>query len=324
MAATDLGSYTTLLELKNAHAPDGNMAKIIDILWKRNSILRDAAWVEANDLTSHVFGQTVSEPSGSFGVINRGVAYEDGVTKQVREPIGMLESYARIDERLLKKARNKEQFRSQRNALAIKGLDKTFHSKFLYGSLATEPEGVDGVGTRIDSTTDWPNSTKLAGGSGSDTTSIWVVKWGEEGVFLTYPRGDKAQTMIEEEDLGRQLIHDTTGAYTAWVTHFMINFGICIADPKAIQRIANVETTGTTNIFDEDHLIEVMNRMPDTENAVIYVNETIKTQMDIALKDKTNVNFTIDEAWGRKGVLHFKGVPVRMVDAILNTETAIS
>ncbi len=56
----------------------------------------------------------------------------------------------------------------------------------------------------------------------------------------------------------------------------------------------------------------------------IYVNEDIMTQMEIRLKDKTNVNFTKVDGLAPGPVLMFKGVPVRQCDQILNTETAVS
>ncbi len=60
----------------------------------------------------------------------------------------------------------------------------------------------------------------------------------------------------------------------------------------------------------------------------IYCNETIKTQMEIMLKDKTNVNYTADKGDGLGGepMLKFRGIPVRKIDSaiLLDTETAIS
>jgi hypothetical protein len=164
-----------------------------------------------------------------------------------------------------------------------------------------------------------------AGGTGSDTTSIWAVQWGEEGCHLVYPRGER--TVIEVEDLGRQLISDDVGVYTALVNHFMINWGIVVSDDRAVQRIANIETAGSTNIFDEDLLIKAIYQLPDPSNlarTAIYVNRTIMTQMQIALKDKNNVNLYVDNGLSGAPVLRFQGIPVVLVDKLLDTETAIS
>jgi len=56
----------------------------------------------------------------------------------------------------------------------------------------------------------------------------------------------------------------------------------------------------------------------------IYVNETIMTQMEIRVKDKTNVNYTKEDGLAPGPVLKFKGVPIRQVDQILNTESALT
>ncbi|RLC59762.1 MAG: hypothetical protein DRI01_11085 [Chloroflexi bacterium] len=60
------------------------------------------------------------------------------------------------------------------------------------------------------------------------------------------------------------------------------------------------------------------------KGATIYVNRTIKTQMEIALIDRANVNFTVVNGLGGVPVLTFRGLPVRLVDQINNTETQVS
>lgn len=323
--ATLSGEYT-LLDLKQGHDPNGNVAKIIDILSELNSVYDDAIWMEANDLTSHVVTQAFSEGNGSSGIINKSVAFEEDRTKQIREGMEMFESYSRIDERLIRRARNPEQFRAQRNAMRIRGMGKSWHTRFFYGSPTEDgPENVKGIAPRLNNL-----SSEYVYDNGDDTanevTSIYVVQWGEEGCHLIYPRGER--TVIEERDLGTQLLTDSDGAYTALVSHYMINWGLVIADDRAVQRIANVATSGSSNTFDDDLLIQAINELPDPGNlgrVRIYVNRNVKTQMDIALKDKNNVNYGITDAFGGPGgMLTFKGIPVRMVDRIVNTEAVVS
>jgi hypothetical protein len=103
--------------------------------------------------------------------------------------------------------------------------------------------------------------------------------------------------------------------------------GLYVQDERCVQRIANIETAGVTNIFDDDDLITALNRLPgmgEDPATRIYVNRTIRTQMDIAVKDKTNMNYVnVNDAFG-KPVLYFRGVPVQVADTIKNTETAIA
>ena len=55
----------------------------------------------------------------------------------------------------------------------------------------------------------------------------------------------------------------------------------------------------------------------------IYTNRTGATYLDILAQDKTNVNLTYREFAG-KPVTTFRGIPVRVTDALLETEARIT
>jgi len=320
--STLTGEYT-LVDLKAMHDPKGNVAKVVDVLSEVNDVMADAVWMEANDLTSHVVTRAFSEGAGEAGIVNQEVAYETDVVTQIREPLEIFESYSRIDERLIKRATDAEMFRAQQNAMRLRGMAKSWAGRVFYGNETPSAENVRGLMVRYNDL-DLAN-VHGAGGSGSDLASIWVIQWGGDGAYLVYPRGGKG--FIDEEDLGQQLIGSSTGAYTALVSHYMINWGLAVADDRAVQRICNIETSGSSNIFDEDDLITALNLLPDPGNigrTRIYVNRTIKTQMDIALKDKSNVNFSVSEGLGGAPVLNFRGVPVKIVDQLATDEVAVT
>jgi hypothetical protein len=91
-------------------------------------------------------------------------------------------------------------------------------------------------------------------------------------------------------------------------------------------RIANIETAAgaKSNIFDDDILIRALRRCPaNAAGLVIYANRTVLTQMDIRSKDKSNVNYSIADIFGVPTTT-FRGFPVRQVDAILDTESALT
>lgn len=323
--ATDLSTEYTLLDLMKGHDPDGNVAKIINTLWTHGDMIKDAKWYEANDFTSHQVTQTLYEPAGEFGIVNKGVSYAAAKTTQIREDIAILETYSRIDERHLRRARDPEMYRSQRNMMVIRGMTKTFNSTILYSNRDVAPEKINGFLNRfttLAALTAAPSGKSAGGASAGAVTSIYAIRWGEDGVYCCYPRN--GSNAIVEEDLGRQLMQpSSTTAYTAVVSHFAINFGLCIADPRCFQRICNIEPTGAANIFNEDDLIDVLENMPDLNGVVIYVPKAVKVQMMIALKNKTNVNYTVENAWGTP-TLHFYGAPVRRLDQILTTEAVVA
>lgn len=320
MATNTINTYHTLIELAKRHDPKKNTAELIDILSKENPFIEEAHWEEANDLTSHTFTQIIAEPSGEFTQINKGVKFASGRTKQVNERIAMLESASCVDLRLLKKSRDKEKYIADENRMHVRGMGKTFHASVIYDNAAIDPDRINGFFTR------YPNlgSNVISNGAttGSTHTSILVIKWGRDGVYFVYPRGSKG--FIEEDGPKEELIQPDAGeGYRAQVTMFKIEFGVCIADPRNYQRICNIATEGTSHNFDHKPLIKALNNLTSRENAVIYVNKDIKTQMDIAMVDKTNVNYTMKEAYGRP-MLHFQGVPVKECEGILSAESQVT
>lgn len=328
MATLDTGAQLTLVELAK-RTNNMNLLTIAEVLSRKNAILNDMFWVEANQLTSHKITQRQSLPSGTWRKINKGVAAEASQTKQIVEPIGMLESYSKVDAALVRLAPNPQQFRSDEDMAFVEGLGQTMATALFYGDLDANPEQFDGLSSRYGALADSP--VFGAGGAGSDLASVWVIKWGEaaDGTHAIYPRNSRTMG-IQVTDLGEDTVQDADGnEYQAFRTHFLWNAGLCIRDDRSIARIANIESAGTTNNFldtsnlTEDILIAALNQFVDLGNTVIYANRTMKTQMDIRAKDKTNVNYFIDSVFGMPTV-HFQGIPIRLCEALLITEDAVA
>jgi hypothetical protein len=132
---------------------------------------------------------------------------------------------------------------------------------------------------------------------------------------------------IEAIDMGVELVNDAdSNPFRAFRTWFKSKCGLAIHDDRCVSRYANIETAvgAAANIFDEDIVIRALRNLPhEGKGAVIYANRTILAQMDIRSKDKANVNYGTADIYGVPTTT-FRGIPVRQVDAILNTETAVS
>jgi len=192
-----------------------------------------------------------------------------------------------------------------------------------------DPEKFLGLAARYPYS-DAPNVIN-AGGSGSDVTSIWLVVWGDDTVHCIFPKGSKAG--IETRDLGKGepiLVDDDqtpAGQYLAYVTHYKWDVGLSVRDWRYVVRICNIETAlEAANSFKHKHLIEAYNMIPNFKmgRAAIYCNKTIKTQMDLAAADSSNRIFTMSKDAFGNPVTEFFGIPVRKVDQILDTETALT
>jgi hypothetical protein len=246
----------------------------------------------------------------------------------------MLETYSEIDVELINNAPSPQQARMDEARAFIDGLGNELSDTLVYGNTQATPEEFTGLEPRL-GTLATSDNVLDAGGSGGDTTSVFVVQWGPNQVFMTYPMNSAPNVGIRHRDLGEQTVSgaNTSGTlhnqnqFQAFRDHFQVKAGLVVKDPRCIGRIANIEASGTTNIFDEDDLITLLNRMKGGgKGASIYVHEEIKTQMEIALKDKNNVNYTADGGDGLGGVpmMRFRGHPVRLEDSIILTETAVT
>lgn len=320
--ATLTSNSLSLVEVAKRKAPDGSMAEIAEVLTKENDILQDAVWYEANDTFSNQTTRRSQLPTGSFRKLNKGVGKESSKVTTIIDTVAILETRAENDTEVIKAFSDPVRARNDENMAFLSGLSQTAATKMVYGNSSTIPEEFTGLAPRMDALAATKNVIG-AGGTGSDTTSIYVVDWGRQGVYMTYPKNSRAG--LEHTDLGIETVTDGDGnKYSAYVDKFTWKLGMVVRNPKAIGRIANIESAGSSNIFDEDDLIRLLNRMTKGPGRRIYTNETIMTQMEILLKDKTNVFFDKADGLAPGPVLTFKGIPVRLVEAILDTETAIS
>ena len=316
-------SQYTLVELAK-RTNNGNLLEIAEVLSITKEMFQDAVWVEANQTASHVGTKRTNLPSGTHRQANQGVASEASSTKQVAEPICRLEAHSRVDEAILDLAPDKAKARSQEDLAFVEGLGQTIETNMIYGDIDTNPEQIDGLATRYDATAD--ANVIGASGTGNDTTSLWIIEWGPMKVHMIYPKGSQAG--LQTEDMGKQLVTNDSGStyFWAWFTKFVAWYGLYVHDDRCVQRIANIETSGSTNTLDDDDIIEALNLLPQAGgggSTAIYVNRTLKTQLEILAKDKDNVNYTSDNAFGVP-LTRFRGIPVRLCESIVNTESAIS
>lgn len=322
----------TLVEQARRKDPSGNLMTIAEVLNEDNPILQDLPWTEANDTWSHKVTRRSYLPQGTWRKINAGVGISASRTIEVVEGIGMCEIYAENDKDLIDSFPDPLQARMDEARGFIEGMNQQLAYQLFYGSTVTTPERFDGLSNRMASLATTTN-VRNAGGSGSDLTSIFIVQPGLDKVHLVYPKGHPSMG-VTHTDLGEQTASTAVGSnanntaqYQVYRDHFQIKCGLVVRNESCIARLANIESTGTSNIFDEDDLITLLNRMPNAgRGAVIYVNTTVLTQMEIALKDKNNVNYTpaMGEGLAGEPVMYFRGSPVKKCDQIVITESTLS
>lgn len=329
--ATSTAGYT-MVEMAKAIAPDGSQMTIAMTLAKEMSMFFDIPWYPSNDIWSHKSLRSAKLATGTWRALGEYIAGGKVLTDEVDDVIGIVEDFATYDKLWIDRQPDPAKARLGRAKMYLEGIAQTIMTAFLYGNNNISPKQPHGFAPRLASTGRYVLS---GGGSGSDTTSIFIVTWGEGQVYGVYPKHGMSpgsefpiahrsmtgpEGKVETNSSGNKLI--------VYEDNFKFEGGLVVEDPRCVGRYANIETAGSSNIFDEDYLIRLKNRMKITEKTVMYANETITTQMEIKLKDKNNVNFTPGGGQGLSGdpIVRFAGIPVRNIDSsiLLDTETALS
>ena len=310
-----------LVEVVKRHDPNGNLAVIAEVLAKTTPIIADAVWKEGNDIFSNKTVRRSSLPGGTWRKLNFGVAKESSDTVELVDTIGILEARAENDVEVINAFANPQQARMDESASFMEGLAQEMASTMFYGNALTAPEEFTGLAARMDTLA---ATTNVIGGGATTGESIYCVNWGVNTVFMAYPRNTTAG--LQHEDLGIQDAFDSSSnRFRAYCDRFVWRAGMVVKHPKAIARYANLEGTGTTTTFDEDELIRLLNRMVVGPGTRIYVSREMLSQMQIRLKDKSNVYFTRDAGLDGGGPpLRFNGFAVQMSESIIDSETTVA
>lgn len=336
--STETIGYFTLMDVVNDYTSlDGNAAYIYaaKVLAKSRPFVRDMPMVASNQIMSNIGSRESYLPTPGTRRFNVGVALSASHVTPFNDPIAMVEDYSEVDYALWKIQNDPNTWRQQKDAAKVEAMGQKAENLVIYGNIGTDPGAFNGIATRFNSLTTRPNGSSTdpynvvsGSGSGGDTTSVFVIQWGVNKVYGIYPKNLPGGLQIE--DLGKVTINSGSEAapryYEGLRTHFAWYLGLVVEDERCVQRYCNIETSGSSNVFDEDILLTVINNLPDRGAApgtVIYAPRTICNQLDIAAKDKNNVNYTPDNVWGGM-ITTFRGITVRLAEGIDETETVVS
>lgn len=325
----------TLIDFAKRLDPDGKTATIVELLNQTNPILQDMQWIEGNLPTGHQTTVRTGLPSATWRLLNQGVAPSKSTSAQITEGIGMLEAWSEVDKDLADLNGNSASFRLSEAKAFIEAMNQEMASTLFYGA-ASSPEEFVGLSARYSSlSASVANSSHVinAGGAGSDNTSIWLSCWGDQSLHGIFPKGSKAGLI--HEDLGLVTVETTAGLpgarMRAYQDRFQWKCGIALKDWRYAVRIANIDVSNLvakTSAADlTDKMIKAMHRIPNLSmgKPVFYMNRTVFQELDIQRRDDVAAGggITFDNVDG-KPQYAFRGIPIRVTDAILETEAAVT
>lgn len=339
--ATIGSTFFDLIDLyKRQEGDNRQIATIIELLKENNAILDDAVAVECNMGTKHRTTVRTGLPAVTWGKFYQGISQSKSTTAQVDDTTGFVEQLSSIDTRLLDISGNRNAVRLTEAQASLEAISQEVASTLIYGNDGTDPTKFLGLAPRFNDTTAVNGGQIVnAGGTGADNTSIWFVTWGDNQCHTLYPQGTMAG--VSRKDKGEQRTLDaSSNPYFVEEELFCQHIGLTVRDWRYVSRVANIDVSdlqaGSVDIykFMRQAFWKIkQHRLPGTRMA-IYCNADVCEALDA---DSTPTTSTITAGTTRESyvrlrptevdgfeVMSYRGIPIRQVDAILNTEAQVT
>jgi hypothetical protein len=330
-----LGSnMLTLKDFAKRIEPNGKIGLIAELLSQTNEILTDMIWQEGNLPTGHRTVVRTGLPDVYWRLLNQGVQPSKSETAQIDEGCGMLEAYSEVDKDLAELNGDVGAFRFSESQSFIEAMNQEMASTLFYGNSSVSPEEFNGLSVRYSSLSAANGQNIITGGgSGSDNSSIYLIAWGPQTVHGIFPKGSKAG--LVHEDIGLETVETTAGVagsrMRAYREHFQWKCGLALRDWRYVVRIPNIDISNLVSKSSAADLIELMikaiHRLPNLKvgKPVFYMNRSVFQMLDIFSRDDVLSGGGI----GYENVAgipqySFRGIPVRVCDALVENEAVVS
>lgn len=345
---TTKSGAVTLLDWAKSLDPNGKVAAVAELLTQSNEILLDMPFIEGNLPTGHRGSIRTGLPTAIWRKLYQGVPASKSQRATVEDSVGMLETRAEVDKDLADLNGNTAAFRLSEAQAFLEAINQTMADAVIYGDSSINPERFNGLAVRYNTistgTSEVAKNVISAGGSGN-CTSVWLVLWGENTVTGIFPKGSKAG--LQHDDLGEYDAFDASGnRYRAYGDRWQWKAGLHVKDWRFVVRIANISMTdllgqsgtqaNTAATWLPKLMVKALARIPyrGTGRAVFYASRTVKEMLAVGALDKSQNVLSIQQGFQQygevgpgfvaQGGLTVLGVPVRTVDRILETETALT
>jgi len=333
----------TLADWAKMFDPDGKIAVVTNVLSQTNEILEDCVFKQANGKTHHRVTISTGLPASYWRQVNQGIPPSKATTAQVDEGIGMLEARSETDCVLARLSGDVNKFRFGQSRTHIESMGQTQANTMFYGRTATQPASYLGLGDRFGVLSGAANSQNVinAGGTGAGQMSVYLVGWGDETVYCTFPEGSQAG--IVHQDLGEQTVYGAGGVAAnrmqAFVDLFQWHHGLVVQDWRYVVRICNIDTSdsqilgGLQNPASLNNLLHQMvravYRIPNLNmcRPAFYVNRLAHSALARIAMEKSQGALALQEGLTQFGsptrYLSCLGVPIRRCDALRVDEAEV-
>jgi hypothetical protein len=338
-------TYLTQLDILRQSDEGQAIAEVVEVLMQHNPMMADAVVVECNKGTFHRHLIRTGLPSVAWGRLYKGTPQSKSNYTQVDDTTGFIEGRSAVDKRLLAlNPKTAPQVRLNEADGQLEAMAQKFATSFFYDDVATNPDGVKGLAARysVSGTSGAANQVIKAGGAGSDNTSVWFTSWGNQFTSVLHPEG--MTSGVQREDKGEQRVLDgSSDPYYVLEELFTHHFGISVANWLGNSRICNVDLSdiraGTVDLYKFMRQAYYKTRMDSRRRAgggdsgvepvrtAIYCNADVLEALDaLGTNSGASDNFTRLKPMELEGaeVMTYRGIPIRVCEAITNAETLVA
>lgn len=331
--ATLGANVLTLSDWAKRVDPDGKVPAIVELLSQHNEILLDMQFKEGNLPTGHRLTVRTGLPQVFWRLLNQGVQPSKSTTAQIDEGCGMLEAYSEVDKDLAELNGNTSQFRLSEASAFVEAMSQEMASTLIYGNSGVTPEEFSGLAVRYSSLSANNGRNIIdGGGTGSDNSSVYLACWGDQTVHGIFPKGSKAG--LVHEDLGLVTVETTNGIagqrMRAYQDHWQWKCGLALKDWRYVVRIANIDISNLVTETSAADLVKLMikaiHRIPNINmgKCAFYMNRTLHEMLDIQRRSDVlsggQLNYDVVDG---KQQMSFRGIPLRVVDSLVQTEARV-
>jgi len=334
-------THPTLLDYTKRQDPDKSIATIVETLSQTNEVLEDMVQLEGNLETGHRTTIRSGLPAPTWRKLYGGVQPSKSETVQVTDTIGMMEAYAEVDKQLADLNGNTAAFRMSEDMAHIEGMNQEFTRTLFYGDEGTDVEEFTGFRARFDDSSA-ENGTNILDGdqyggneiAGNANSSIWLVVWGPNTCHGIYSKG--SQMGLSKEDKGQVTIENVSGTTSggrmeAYRTHYKWCCGLSVRDWRYIVRMQFL--TSDLDLANDGTALDLTEMMSDAcelvpslsmGRASFYCNRATKQFLRKQYVSKVKQSTLGMDEIGGKSTLVFDGIPIRKVDALIDTESPVT
>jgi len=325
--------YNLIDCLKNVQ--DGKFVPWAETLTEDSPFLFDLQMETASGVLSNQGSREISLPTPQ--IINVGDGHDSSTVRwdNFTENISIFKDRAAIPKDVYDLKPDKVAYRSKIEDRHMAGFGQGVTNHFFYGTSVASPEKFDGLDVRYSvpdasDPTD-PSSASAdafvfdAGGTGSDTMSVWLIQQEIDKFSGIVPINDP-QMGIDKYDTGWNYASaENSKDREELRTEFSFKVGLNIADQRAVARVRNIESAV------EDLDASFLQKIFQAEEEVFkgsgqifaYVPKRMMTFLKIMAESKQNVIYDANNIYGIP--LHRIGnILLRSEDALKIDETAVA